>query len=220
MEAQVLAVNVGRPETGPWTGRVGRTAIRKHAQSGPVAIRRAGLVGDSVCDLAFHGGPDRAVYAYAREDLDHWQAELGRPLRDGLFGENLTTSGLDVTGALLGEQWRVGTALVEVAAVRTACRVFSSWLGLHGLEEAGWIRRFTALGSPGAYLRVLEEGVVERGDGLEVVHRPDHGVSIGLAFRALTTERSLLPRLLLVEGLAEHLREKAEAHAAAQDRRA
>lgn len=214
MEAQVLAVNVGRPETGPWTGRVGRTAIRKHPQTGPVRVRRSGLLGDSVCDVAFHGGPDRAVYAFAREDLDHWEGELGRPVRDGLFGENLTTSGLDVTGALLGERWRVGSALVEVAAVRTACRVFTNWMGMHGHEEAGWIKRFTAQGSPGAYLRVVEEGVVERGDGIRVVHRPEHDVTVGLAFRALTTERTLLPRLLEVDGLAEHLREKAEAYAA------
>ncbi|WP_110182519.1 MOSC domain-containing protein [Nocardioides solisilvae] len=219
MSAQVIAVNVGRPEGGPWTGRVGRTAIRKHPQAGPVGVRRTGLDGDSVCDLTFHGGPDRAVYAFAREDLDHWQSVLDRPLRDGLFGENLTTSGLEVTEARLGERWRVGTALVEVASVRTACRVFTSWLGRHGLEEGGWVRRFTEHGHPGAYLRVLEEGVVERGDAVEVVHRPAHDVTVGLAFRAVTTERALLPRLLEVDGLAEHLREKAEAYAASAARR-
>lgn len=219
MEAQVLAVNVGRPETGPWTGRVGRTAIRKHPQTGPVRVRRSGLLGDSVCDVAFHGGPDRAVYAFAREDLDHWAAELGEPLRDGLFGENLTTSGLDVTDARLGERWRVGNALVEVASVRTACRVFSRWMGKHGHEEAGWVRRFTLHGRPGAYLRVLEEGVVERGDAVHVVDRPAHEVSVGMVFRALTTERALLPRLLEVEDLAEHLREKAETYVATRSRR-
>jgi MOSC domain-containing protein YiiM len=207
---QVLSVNVGRPEGGPWTGRVGRTAIRKLAQDGPVMVRRDGLVGDSVCDLKFHGGPDRAVYAFAREDLDHWQAELGRPVPDGLFGENLTTSGLDVTGALLGERWRVGSALVEVATVRTACRVFASWLALNGHDETAWIRRFTAHGRPGAYLRVLEEGMVERGDRLGVVHRPDHDVTVGAVFRMVTSERPVLPRLLGLPGLAEDLREKAE----------
>ncbi|WP_199286657.1 MOSC domain-containing protein [Nocardioides houyundeii] len=208
MGAQVLAVNVGRPETGPWTGRVGRTAIRKRPVHGPVMVRRTGLDGDSVCDLKFHGGPDRAVYAFAREDLDHWQTALGRPVPDGQFGENLTTSGIDLGAALLGERWRVGAALVEVATVRTACRVFANWMGLRGYDDTAWIKRFTAHGRPGAYLRVLEEGAVERGDELEVVHRPDHGVTMQLAFRALTTERALLPELLAVDDLAEDLRRK------------
>ncbi|WP_205304852.1 MOSC domain-containing protein [Nocardioides sp. 616] len=208
MGAQVLAVNVGRPETGPWTGRVGRTAIRKRPVHGPVMVRRTGLDGDSVCDLKFHGGPDRAVYAFAREDLDHWQTALGRPVPDGQFGENLTTSGIDLGAALLGERWRVGAALVEVATVRTACRVFANWMGLRGYDDTAWIKRFTAHGRPGAYLRVLEEGAVERGDELEVVHRPDHGVTMQLAFRAVTTERALLPELLVVDDLAEDLRRK------------
>lgn len=200
MSAQVLALNVGRPETGAWTGRVGRTAIRKRPVAGPVAIRRAGLAGDSVCDQKYHGGPDHAVYAYAREDLDHWQAELGREIPDGHFGENLTTSGIDLNEVLLGERWRVGSALLEVAGVRTACRVFQGWMALNGFDERGWVKRFTAHGRPGPYLRVLEEGVVERGDPIGVEHRPAHGTAVGTMFRALTTERHLLSGLQPVEG--------------------
>lgn len=211
MPAQVLSVSVGRPETGPWTGRVGRSAIRKRPRSGPVAVRRGGLEGDSVCDLTFHGGVDKAVYAFAREQLDHWQTELGRPVPDGHFGENLTTTGIDLEAALLGERWRVGTALVEVATVRTPCRVFAGWMALTGYDDAGWIKRFTAHGRSGAYLRVVEEGVVERGDPLEVVHRPEHEVTVSTAFRAFTTDRHRLPELLVVDGLAEELRLKAEA---------
>lgn len=212
--AQVLSVNTGRPETGPWTGRVGRTAIRKTPSTGPVDVRRAGLGGDHVCDQRYHGGPDHAVYAFAREDLDVWGRRLGSPLPDGHFGENLTTSGIDVNEAVIGERWRVGTALLEVAKVRTPCRVFAGFMGVTGHQEQGWIRRFTAEGRPGPYLRVLEEGVVEAGDPLVVEHRPDHGVTVATVFRALTTQRALLPELLRAPELAADVRAKAEKAAA------
>jgi MOSC domain-containing protein YiiM len=199
--AAVVSVNVGRPEPGPWTGRVGRTAIRKLPVLDAVAVRVQGLDGDSICDRKFHGGADQAVYAYAREDLDHWGRLLGRPLPDGHFGENLTTSGVDVNAAVLGERWRVGTALVEVVRVRRPCRVFANFMGLTGYDDAGWVKRFTAEGRPGPYLRVLEEGVVRVGDPLRVEHVPDHGVTVATLFRAVTTDRALGRELLGVPGL-------------------
>ena len=203
MSATVLSVNVGSPETGPWTGRVGRTAINKDPVTGPVAVRRDGLAGDSICDRRYHGGPENAVYAYAREDLDHFAAMLGQELPDGHFGENLTTSGIDVNAALVGERWRVGTALLEVAKVRTACRVFQNWMERTGHDPTAWIKRFTAEHRPGPYLKVIQEGVVEAGDPVTVEHRPDHGVTVAMMFRALTDDRALLRELVHVERLPE-----------------
>src|ERR1700754_2103583 len=144
MRAQVMTVSVGRPEAGPWTGRVGRTSIRKRPVAGPVEVRRNGLAGDSRSDVKYHGGPEQAVYAYAREDLDHFEALLGETLPDGQFGENLTTHGIDVNAALLGERWRVGTALLEVSSVRTPCVVFQNWMGRSDYDNTAWIKRFTA----------------------------------------------------------------------------
>ncbi|NYG55520.1 MOSC domain-containing protein [Nocardioides perillae] len=207
--AQVLSVNTGGPRTGAWTGRVGRSAIDKSPAGAAVAVRFDGLVGDHVCDRKYHSGPDHAVYAFAREDLDRWGEELGQHLPDGFFGENLTTLGIDVNEAVIGERWRVGTALLEVAKVRTPCRVFAGWLGVNGLPEEGWIKRFAAEGRPGPYLRVLEEGVVEAGDPLVVEHRPDHGITVATVFRAVTTRRSLLPSLLDAPELAADVRAKA-----------
>jgi MOSC domain-containing protein YiiM len=204
--AQVIAVNVGQPEAGSWTGRVGRSAIRKRPVAGPVRITQDGLAGDQQCDRRYHGGPDNAVYAFAREDLDHWARELDRPVPDGQFGENLTTSGLDVNEARIGERWRVGTALLEVAYARTPCRVFQNFMGVSGYDEAAWMKRFTAVARPGPYLRVLENGVVERGDPLTVEHRPDHDVTVSTVFRALRVDRSLLPELRDVPGLSEVVR--------------
>ena len=180
------------------------TGIDKRPADGPVEIRDpgpkgtggSGVVGDAVCDLRHHGGHDQAVYAYAREDLDAWQADLGRPLTGGVFGENLTTRGLDVTGALVGERWAVGERCVlQVRSPRIPCGTFAGWLG-----DQGWVRRFTERGAPGAYLSVVAPGAVRAGDAISVVHRPAHDVTIGLMFRALTVAKELLPRLLAAGG--------------------
>lgn len=206
----LLSVNVGRAEPTEHSD-VGVTGIDKRPVDGPVEVRapgpelgRSGLVGDHVCDYRHHGGDDQAVYAYAREDLDAWEQELGRPLAGGAFGENLTTAGLDVTGALVGERWRIGDALLEVCSVRIPCRTFAGWL-----QERAWVKRFTDRGICGAYLRVLEPGSVRAGDRVAVEDRPDHGVTVGLTFRALTVEPELLPRLLAADALVDEAREKA-----------
>ncbi|PTA46817.1 MOSC domain-containing protein [Micromonospora sp. RP3T] len=212
---RVLSVNVGRPRPNPWKG-LGATGIDKRPVDGPVAVSapgpkgagEVGLAGDRVYDVAHHGGTDQAVYAYAREDLDRWQAELGRPLGNGSFGENLTTTGVDVNGARVGERWRVGADLVlEVSCARIPCGTFQGWLG-----EQGWIRRFTEATVPGAYLRVVEPGAVRAGDPVEVVHRPDHEVTVAFLFRAVTREPDLLPRVLVADALpaedAERIRRR------------
>jgi MOSC domain-containing protein YiiM len=132
------------------------------------------------------------VYSYAREDLDWWQGEIGEALRSGMFGENLTTFGIDLTGARIGERWQVGRELVlQVTAPRIPCATFATWM-----RRQGWMRTFTRRAHPGAYLRVLEPGEVRRGDSLVVLDRPDHEVTVGVVFRALTLERSLLASLL------------------------
>lgn len=198
----VLSVNVGRamptihsdfPTTGIDKQPV-EDAVRI-SDPGP-ALGGAGLQGDAICDLKSHGGTDQAVYAYAREDLDAWEAELGRTLRSGMFGENLTTGELDVTGALIGERWLVGdTCVLEVTSPRIPCRTFAGWLAEHG-----WERRFTQRGVPGAYLRVITPGAVRAGDPIAVIARPAHDVTIGFMFRALTTEKRLFPALAAAGG--------------------
>lgn len=209
----IRSVNVGMPQKAAWAG-VGRTAIDKRAVAGPVAVRRLGLAGDQVGDVENHGGVDQAVYAFAREDLDRWAAVLGRSVPDGQFGENLTTEGIDVNRAEVGERWRVGSAVLEVASVRTPCQDFKAWMGLSGFDNATWVKRFTQDARPGPYLRVLREGRLRAGDPIRVVHRPGHGVTVSTMFRALTTDRRLLPELLVVEGLVTEARLKAEAYVA------
>ncbi|MDF6044336.1 MOSC domain-containing protein [Streptomyces sp. JH14] len=198
---KLLTVNTGRPVAVDHTDAAGGvTGIDKHpadglvrvTDPGPKGTGGSGLAGDAVCDLRHHGGSDQAVYAFAREDLDAWEDALGRPLANGAFGENLTTAGLDVSGARIGERWRVGPDLVlEVTSSRIPCRTFAGHLG-----ESRWVRRFTAAAAPGAYLRVIEPGGIRAGDPVEIAHRPDHDVTVQLEFLASTTRRELLPRLL------------------------
>lgn len=204
MSARLVTVNLGVARTEPWAGDTGHTGIDKRPAAHRVAATALGLAGDSVLDTRHHGGIDQAAYAYAREDALWWSRELDRDIEPGRFGENLSTEGLEVTGAVIGERWAIGTAVFEVSAPRLPCRVFAGFWGVPDL-----IKRFTAHGAPGAYLRVLTEGEVGAGDPIEIVHRPGHGVTLGEALRALTTEPDLLPRLLDAPELPERIRAKA-----------
>ncbi|KHL12066.1 MOSC domain-containing protein YiiM [Mumia flava] len=200
------SINVGRIKPVGYAS-IGRTAIDKRPITGSVRAHALGLDGDQIADAKHHGGVDQAVYAYAAEDLEEWGRILGRELRPGEFGENLTTRGLDVNGALIGERWRVGEATFEVCSVRIPCATFAGFL-----EEDKWVRRFTEHGVPGAYLRVFEAGEISAGQEIEVVERPDHDVTVALMFRALTTDRTLLPRLLDAPRIEYEARRKAQAY--------
>lgn len=215
--ASVLTVNMAgtRPGAEP-----PRTGIDKRPVTDVVEVRApgpmkgglgSGLVGDAVVNGKFHGGDDQAVYAYAREDLDAWETRLSRELDNGMFGENLTTEGVDVTDAVIGERWRIGSGglLLEVTRPRTPCKTFENKMGL-----PGWMKTFTAGRAPGAYLRVLQPGKVAAGDTVEVVDRPDHGVRISTVFHAMMIEPATMPAILAADALPEELKRKARKRAA------
>lgn len=151
-----------------------------------------GLAGDRVGDVEHHGGTEQAVYAYAREDYRHFEALLGHGLRAGVFGENLTVEGHDLSEARIGERWRGADGLaLEVTCPRIPCGAFRGWMGVRG-----WLKTFTREARPGAHLKVVEPGAVERGGELEVVERPGHEATIAMFFKAATGERELIPRVL------------------------
>ena len=211
---RVLSVNLARVRPNPHQRGVALTGIDKIPTTEPVLVRApgtrrdglgGGLVGDTVCDREHHGGDSQAVYAYAREDLDHWESVLGRPLACGVFGENLTTTGCDVNAALIGERWRIGDDLeLAVSAPRIPCGTFRGWIA-----ERGWLRTFAGAALPGTYLSVVRPGQVRVGDPITVVHRPGHGVTVGQVFRATTLEPDLLPSILAADELEEETRQMA-----------
>ncbi|MFI6498413.1 MOSC domain-containing protein [Nonomuraea typhae] len=192
---RVISVNVGRAVDAGWAGKLGRTAIDKKPVTHRVPVSPGGLAGDERADLANHGDPTHAVYAYAREDYAWWEGELGRPLRDGEFGENFTTSGIDVNGAVLGERWRVGSALLEVSGPRIPCVVFRNWM-----DEKGWVKRFTEVNRTGAYLSVVENGDVGVQDEVTIVDRPDDSVSVAESVLAYHGDKDALARILAYPG--------------------
>lgn len=194
--ARVISVNRGREADLLIGGRPARSAIDKRPATGPVEVGPLGLDGDTVADKANHGGPEQAVYAYAREDLDFWTERLGRELRHGMFGENLTTAGVDVSAALIGERWRVGTTVLQVTSCRIPCATFKAWLD----EEPRWVQRFAAAGRPGAYLRVLTPGTVAAGDDLVALSRPGVAVTVAESMQAYYGDREIMGRLMEVEG--------------------
>jgi MOSC domain-containing protein YiiM len=201
--ARVLSVNVGRPRPVATGRRTVGTAIWKAPVAGRVAVRGVNLDGDDQADRSVHGGPDKAVYAYAIEETRAWEAELGRALGPAAFGENLTTEGIDVSGALVGERWRIGTTVLEVVQPRLPC--FK--LGLR-MGDPSFVRRFGRASRPGAYLRIVGEGELGAGDAVEVdvASLPDHGVTVRLISDALLLDHDLIPQALEAPQLLPELR--------------
>jgi MOSC domain-containing protein YiiM len=210
MAPRLLSINVGRPRIVPrGTGTV-ETAIWKHPVAGPVAARGVNLEGDDQADRTVHGGPDKAIYAYAGEDTAWWEGELGRTLGPGAFGENLTVVGLDLSAMEVGQRWRVGSAALEVSQPRLPC--FK--LGLR-FGDPRMLRRFARAGRTGTYLRIVEEGVLEAGDAIEVGPAPGHGVSVALIADAYLHDHALAARMLEAPQLAADWRKWALARAEA-----
>ena len=199
---RILSVNVGRPRPVDTGRRTVMTAIWKAPVEGRVAARGVNIDGDDQADRTVHGGPDKAVYAYAIEETHAWEAELGRELGPGAFGENLTIEGIDVSGALVGERWQVGTTLLEVVQPRFPC--FK--LGLR-MGDPTFVKRFGQASRPGAYLRIVEEGELGAGDSVEVASVPDHGVTLRLISDAVLLDRGLIPQALEAPQLIPSLRE-------------
>ncbi len=201
----LLSVNVGPLRPIPYRGKEVRTGIFKEPVRGRVAARGTKLEGDEQGNPKVHGGFDKAVYAYAREDYEWWEAELSQPLEPGTFGENLTTTGLELNDALVGERWRVGTALLEVSEPRFPCFKLGVRMGTQR-----FVKRFAEARRTGTYLRIVEEGELGEGDAIEVMERPDHGVTIGRFADAYLGDRDRLAELLIAERLSEEWRSEIE----------
>lgn len=158
---------------------------------GPSYGDGSGVHGDVIGDSKHHGGADKAVYAFAREELDYWQESLGRALPAGAFGENLTTTGVDWSEQLINQRMRIGTAILEVSISRQPCRTFAAWL-----DERGWVKRFAQHGDCGAYLRVIEPGEIHPGDPIELFDAPTHSITMRTLFAANMGDRDAAAAVL------------------------
>ncbi len=204
----IVSVNAGAVRSVAHGGELVTTGIFKEPVAGRVRLRGVNLDGDDQADRGVHGGPDRAAYAYAAEDYDWWRGELGRACEPGTFGENLTTRGIDVSGALIGERWRVGSAVVRVTSPRVPCYKLAM-----KMDDPTFVKRFAAALRPGAYLAIVEEGDVAAGDGVEIVHRPGHALTLAEMTRIYFFERDRIGELVDVEDVPVAWRDWAREHA-------
>ena len=195
---KLLAVNVGKPRDFDHHGRPSQSAIWKTPVAGRVAVRGVNVDGDDQADREAHGGPHKAVYAYAVEDYRWWENEIGRSLTDAEFGENLTTENIDLTGAVIGESWEIGTVVLEVSEPRVPC-----WRLGHRMDDDRFPKRFMKAGRPGAYLRIVTAGELAAGDPIRVREQPDHGLTIGDVFRIYARDRHEAGRLAEATHLSE-----------------
>lgn len=189
--AAVVSVNVGRPQEFVLKGRTYTSAIWKHPVSGRVRVRGVNVDGDDQADRTVHGGRDKAVYSYASEDYTWWSEELGVEVAPGTFGDNITTSGIYLNACTVGERWRVGTTVLEVAQPRLPC--FK--LGVR-MDDPAFPRRFARAERWGAYLRIVHEGDIGAGDEIVIAERPGHQVTVGLIGAVYYHEQSRAGELL------------------------
>ena len=201
--AKVLSLNVVNAVIPDVGGSVGVTSIDKRSVSDSRQVTTAGVAGDQRSDIPNHGMPEQAVYAYAREDYEWWEAELDRELVPGNFGENLTTTGIDVTNAVIGQTWRIGTTLLQVTGPRIPCGTFARFM-----EEDKWVKRFMAEGMPGAYFQILEAGEITAGDDIKIESTPEHGVTVSDVFQLVSGDRDpeRIARVINCPELPEEMR--------------
>lgn len=157
---KILAVCLGRPEILP--GKKYKTGINKLAIQGPVMVDAEGLVGDAILNRKHHGGVDQAVYIEGSIDLTWWQAELGRELPYGTFGENLVIEGLESAMLAAGDRLAIGEVLLEITSARMPCATFAA-----KMDDPTIVKRYTKAARPGAYARVLQGGMVEADQAVE-----------------------------------------------------
>lgn len=194
MSATIESVNVGVARTVHYNGKSISTGIFKEPVAGQIAVRGVNLDGDDQADRKVHGGPSQAVYGYASEDYGWWENELGRAMPPGQFGENLTTTGIDINDALIGERWRIGTTVLQVTTPRVPCYKLAM-----KMDDPHFIKRFGAALRPGAYFAIVEEGELQKGDTIEIVSRPSHDVTVKKMAQIYLFERERLSELLAAD---------------------
>ena len=197
LSAKIISVNVGKPKHFNYKGRQAKSAIWKSPVTDKIIARGINLDGDEQADREAHGGFDKAVYAYAREDAEWWEQQIGRSIAHGEFGENLTTEGIEVNDALIGERWQIGSVILEVSEPRIPC-----WrLGVR-MQDKSFPKKFTKALRPGPYFRIIQEGELGTGDTISIVEKPNHNLTLRDVFRIYTKDHNEAERILNVEQMS------------------
>jgi MOSC domain-containing protein YiiM len=192
---KIISLNVGKPRTVPYGDREVKTSIFKSPVPGPLLLRRLNLDGDCQADLQVHGGRNKAVYAYPSEHYEFWRAQFPEQVQPwGMFGENLTTEGLKEGNACIGDQFRIGEAVVKVTQPRMPCYKLGIRFG-----RPDMVKRFLASRRSGIYFSVVEEGMIDVGDAIEKIHEDENRLSIAdinLAYADTRNHEPLVRRIV------------------------
>ena len=175
---KLISVNIGQEGTVQRKLYREKTGIFKIPTDEAVQINKLGLLGDVIISDTHHGGPDQAVYIYGDADYDWWRNELGRELAPGIFGENLTISGLESATFTIGDILYVGEVTLQVTAPRIPCKTFSA-----RMEDPQFVKKFRTAERPGLYCRVLKEGKVQAGDLVRVEKYEEESVTLVDVYR-------------------------------------
>lgn len=204
----VLSVNIGTPTTITWGGRTFSTGIFKHPTTDRLSVSALNLLGDAQADLTVHGGPDKAVYAYDADHYAYWRQHL--PTRTdwpyGLFGENLTTTGLLDDEVRIGDVFQIGTVKLWAVQPRFPCYKLNA-----RFDDRLMTKRFSDAGRCGIYFRVVDEGHVQAGDGIQLVDEAPDAVTIrDIAdwYLGKPTNADALRRLLALPHLPQGLKKQ------------
>lgn len=196
--AKIISVNIGTPKEFDYKGRTAISAIWKTPIKGRALAKGVNLVGDDQADRQAHGGFDKAVYAYAKEDIRWWEEQIGREIKNGEFGENLTTQGIEVNCAVVGERWAIGTVVLEVSEPRIPC-----WrLGVR-MNDKTFPKKFTQALRPGPYFRIIKEGELGVGDHINIVEKPQHGLTVRDVFDIYTKNHTEAARIIDVKEMSD-----------------
>jgi len=192
---KLISVNLPIPAGELIEGHSKPTGIVKKPVQHSVHIGTLGLEHDFIGDTRHHGGPDQAVYVYTLEDYAFWNAELGRTLEPGTYGDNLTVEGFSSASVNIGDRLKVGEVLLEVTDPRIPCKTLAA-----RMNDLEFVKRFRAGGRPGLYCRVLELGTVQAGQNLEFIRNPAPKVSLMDLFELWFLKKP--PRALLERALS------------------
>ncbi len=198
MSGELVSVNIGTSREVEHNGRRVLTGIFKAPTTETQRVAGVHIGADEQADTAAHGGPDKAIYAYAREDYDWWEAELDQEIEPGFFGENLTTTGIDVSGAAIGDRWSIGSTVLEVSEPRVPCFKLGIRTGIDRIQQA-----FAKADRPGAYLRIVTPGELTVGDAVDVEATTEASITVAEIAVIYHRDRAGGGRLVGVPGLSE-----------------
>jgi MOSC domain-containing protein YiiM len=203
---KVLSVNVGKPVEINWRGKKSKSGIYKYPTKVKIFASSTNLEGDGQGNLKVHGGIDKAIYVYPHEHYRYWKEQFTEmEFPTGMFGENLTTEGLDEFETCIGDKLKIGEIIVEISEPRFPCVTLAARFGTPVI-----VKQFLNSYKSGFYLRVLKEGFVQSGDSISIHEKSGDRFSVADFVRLYINKDNseLKEKALANKAISERWKEK------------